>query len=1665
MRKINLSKTTDIGCTATAIRRNKFSSGFKFFSILLLVLLVSGKSWGQTTYVWNGSAVTPTSGSNSNITSAAFAATQGNNNGTTTLISTSSASTGYTGASGTSNFGAACKTGVLNTSTSTYFSTTITPATNYKITLNSISLGSRGTSTGPTAITIYSSIDNYATAIGSATVSANSTWALSSISFTGSSLTGATNTAVTLRIYGSSGAGSASANTANWRIDDVSLNVTAVSSANSTDATLSAMTISSGTLTPTFGSGTISYTATVSNAISSITVTPTRNEANASIQAQVNGGGYSSVTSGSSSGSLALNVGSNTIDVLVTAQDGTTTKTYTTTVTRTAAATVSTLDNLVLSDGTLSSTFNSGTTSYTASVPYTTSSITVTPTKTNSFASIQVQVNAGGYSALTSGSPSSSLSLNVGSNTIDVKVTAEDGSFTTYTTTVTRAAVATDATLSALTTTAGALTPTFDAGTTSYTASVDNTTASVTVTPTKTNAFATIQVRVNSGSYSTITSGNASSALALNEGDNTIEVKVTAQDGTTIQTYTITVNRTTASAPTISAVGTLSAVNTTYGTASASPTSFTISGSAMNAGITVTPPAGFEVSTTSGFSSNVGNNTSPITVGSAGTINTTTIYVRLKATATYAGSPYSGNIALTSTGATQVDVATASSTVTRVQLTITGLTGTDKTYDGTTSASFTGTAAYSGLVNTESFSVSGTPIASFETVAVANSKTITITGYDAPSTNYTVANPTITANITAKALTMSGLSVPASKTYDGTTTAIVSGTAALQTAEAPGAGTTDDGKPYTGDVVSIQGTKTGTYNDANVASATTVTFGGLSLTGAQSANYSLTIQGTQSATITKASQTINGVTATASKYVGDSYYLAATSVTSATNPLSYSSLTPEVASIDASTGLITAIAAGTTTFTVSQAASANYNAATDATQVLTVTIAPTLLLSEDFNYANAALLTSNGWSAHSGGGTAAIDVVVPGLTFNGYVGSGVGGAARVDNTGEDLNKTFTPKTNGTIYAAFIISASSTNSSGYFFNLAQDVVGTTYISRVWINGTGTSVGIGTGASVAITANTPTLLVVKYNIDTKLSSLYVLNSMSATEPATADATYTETATLTNVGAVCLRQYNAAQNVIVDGIRVTTTWAELPVTFSGNGFWTETARWNTGTVPGATESAFVDGTATINSNVEVAGLTLNSGKSLTINPGKQLTVSTTLTNNGTLNLKSSASGTATILTPASISGSGTTNVEQYLTSGRNWYISSPLTDAVSSTIVSAIATTTAGYGLQSYKESNATWESAASTLAAKKGYVAKSLASDITLNFTGGTLNTGTQSISLNRTDSAITKRGFNLVGNPYPSYLNWELASRTLVNPTMWYRAKNSGGSSYIFDTYGAVSKVGTSLNGTAVTAYIPPMQAFWVRVTGGGAGTVVFENSMRAHEVGTNRLKAPELNTQKVLRLQVSNVENCDEAIVLFNSNASDSYDDYDSPKMSNANAAIPEIYTTVGGEQLVINGLNSAVIANRELPLGFTTGASNNFTIKATEISNFDADTRVILKDNVLKAEFELNVGNAYSFSSDVVNTTSRFSILFRSATGPNALYDNNFSTLYIGKNANNQITINGVDAKDGMVTVCNAVGQKLISTALTGSSLVIDKPFSTGVYLVTVNVGNAKVTKKVIVN
>ena len=196
------------------------------------------------------------------------------------------------------------------------------------------------------------------------------------------------------------------------------------------DATLSNLTLSGVTLEQGFAPAKTEYTASVLHAVSRITVTPSLNHANARVayvdttDADLGAGGHQ----------VDLVVGDNVITVTVTAEDGSTTQSYTVTVTRAGSADA-TLSNLTLSGVTLEQGFAPAKTEYTASVLHAVSRITVTPTPNHANAQVayvdttDADLGAGGHQ----------VDLVVGDNVITVTVTAEDNSTTQdYTLTVTR---------------------------------------------------------------------------------------------------------------------------------------------------------------------------------------------------------------------------------------------------------------------------------------------------------------------------------------------------------------------------------------------------------------------------------------------------------------------------------------------------------------------------------------------------------------------------------------------------------------------------------------------------------------------------------------------------------------------------------------------------------------------------------------------------------------------------------------------------------------------------------------------------------------------------------------------------------------------------------------------------------------------------------------------------------------------------------------------------------------------------------------------------------------------------------------------------------------------------------------------------------------------------
>ena len=355
-----------------------------------------------------------------------------------------------------------------------------------------------------------------------------------------------------------------------------------VTRAGSVDATLSALSLSGVTLTPAFAAGTTAYTASVEHAVAETKVTATARAENASVE--VTPEDADDQTLGDQ---VVLAVGETTISVAVTAEDGETTQTYTVTVTRAASSNAS-LSSLSLSGVTISPAFALGTTAYTASVA---NSVTETTVAAAAAAGAAYEVKLNGVVDQDGVVP-----LAVGSgNVIAVVVTAQDGKMTqTYSVTVTRAGSA-DASLSSLLLSGVTLTPAFAAGTTAYTASVEHAVAETKVTATARAENASVEVTPEDADDQTL-----GDQVVLAVGETTISVAVTAEDGETTQTYTVTVTRAASSNASLSSLSlsgvTLSpafASGTTAYTASVanSVTETTVAATASdaNASVEVTP--------------------------------------------------------------------------------------------------------------------------------------------------------------------------------------------------------------------------------------------------------------------------------------------------------------------------------------------------------------------------------------------------------------------------------------------------------------------------------------------------------------------------------------------------------------------------------------------------------------------------------------------------------------------------------------------------------------------------------------------------------------------------------------------------------------------------------------------------------------------------------------------------------------------------------------------------------------------------------------------------------------------------------------------------------------------------------------------------------------------
>jgi len=209
------------------------------------------------------------------------------------------------------------------------------------------------------------------------------------------------------------------------------------------------------------------------------------------------------------------------------------------------------------------------------------------------------------------------------------------------------------------------------------------------------------------------------------------------------------------------------------------------------------------------------------------------------------------------------------------------------------------------------------------------------------------------------------------------------------------------------------------------------------------------------------------------------------------------------------------------------------------------------VLEENFDYGmtNGDLTAASGgaWAQHSGTSDPVQYVATPSLTMTGYPSSGIGGHVSVSGTSQDVNRSFSGISSGTVYGSALVNLSAVGSGNYFmhFNIAGGF--TTRIGARDDGSGGVQFGVGTSSSTltygttSYALNTTYLLVFSYEVSSGVSNLHVLSAVTATEPAMPEATNTGTTGRT-ISAIAIRQSNNIPTFLIDGIRVAESWTEI-------------------------------------------------------------------------------------------------------------------------------------------------------------------------------------------------------------------------------------------------------------------------------------------------------------------------------------------------------------------------------------------------------------------------------------------------------------------------------------------------------------------------------------------
>lgn len=408
------------------------------------------------------------------------------------------------------------------------------------------------------------------------------------------------------------------------------------------------------------------------------------------------------------------------------------------------------------------------------------------------------------------------------------------------------------------------------------------------------------------------------------------------------------------------------------------------------------------------------------------------------------------------------------------------------------------------------------------------------------------------------------------------------------------------------------------------------------------------------------------------------------------------------------------------------------------------------------------------------------------------------------------------------------------------------------------------------------------------------------------------------------------------------------------------------------------------TLNTEMEIANnMLINNARLFSIAPNRRLRVNGTLTNNA---------GTAGLVIASTATGTGslihnTNNVPATVQrfvhgAASNWhFLSSPVTGQEISGEWKPAGTYSdgTGYDLFVWDEPNSCWVYNLNNTVSPtwpsvhpqtqfipgRGYLYAFQTETPTKQFLGN-LNNGT--VTLNVSSSSINEyQGFNFIGNPYPSSIDWK--SNTGFSRNILF--ENGGGYDIWiwnpeFGNYGVFNSADPEDNGTnGITRYIAPMQAFFVRAA--NAGQISMNNNSRDHTGASAWKVKNETKYQSTILVNVkaaSNLKSDEVKLILGNSKPAAG-----AIKLFSHEPSSPSLYIQNKKQKLSIFTPGEVAV----IDIAFKAGIDGAYQLS---LKNSGCSGQgIILEDKLLNTSRRMLTNDVYPFVATRNDSENRFRI------------------------------------------------------------------------------------------